>query len=415
MRGEASAGGDSRDGAASPHRLSASRRFLPGSAAETHRYTRPHADAGRGAGPPRQGREPPAGHGGHRREGRRAPRCSRSAGRASPRDPGGQRRRPRPGCGRRHGAGSARSTPPHRSPPHVDGRRPPHGGRAARPGRRDPRRVAPPQRAADRAHARPARRGRDHLREPPERHERRGRALPEGGERRAPARLGLGPALEPRRRDGAARRHREGGAAGGRRAGRRRRLTRGCRGRDAAHGLRRLPGSSRRPGAHPSIREHATVPVVIDGDGNCHVYVDTAADLDQALDIVAERQDEPHQRVQRGRVAGRPRGDRRRVRPAGVRGAHRARRRAPRRRGRTPALARDGGSDRGRLRSGVPRPQAHGRGRPHARRRDRARQPLRHRPHRGDPHDRSRRGAALHRRGRRRGRHGERVDALHRR
>ena len=35
-----------------------------------------------------------------------------------------------------------------------------------------------------------------------------------------------------------------------------------------------------------SIRENASVPVIIDGDGNCHVYVDAAADLDQALDIV---------------------------------------------------------------------------------------------------------------------------------
>jgi len=35
-----------------------------------------------------------------------------------------------------------------------------------------------------------------------------------------------------------------------------------------------------------SVREHATVPVVIDGDGNCHVYVDAAADLDEALEIV---------------------------------------------------------------------------------------------------------------------------------
>jgi glutamate-5-semialdehyde dehydrogenase len=35
-----------------------------------------------------------------------------------------------------------------------------------------------------------------------------------------------------------------------------------------------------------SIREHATVPVIIDGDGNCHVYVDAAADLDVAVDIV---------------------------------------------------------------------------------------------------------------------------------
>jgi glutamate-5-semialdehyde dehydrogenase len=35
-----------------------------------------------------------------------------------------------------------------------------------------------------------------------------------------------------------------------------------------------------------SVRDHATVPVIIDGDGNCHVYVDAAADLDEALDIV---------------------------------------------------------------------------------------------------------------------------------
>jgi glutamate-5-semialdehyde dehydrogenase len=35
-----------------------------------------------------------------------------------------------------------------------------------------------------------------------------------------------------------------------------------------------------------SVREHATVPVVIDGDGNCHVYVDAAADLDEAVEIV---------------------------------------------------------------------------------------------------------------------------------
>ena len=40
------------------------------------------------------------------------------------------------------------------------------------------------------------------------------------------------------------------------------------------------------PALIASVREHATVPVVIDGDGNCHVYVDAAADLDQALAIV---------------------------------------------------------------------------------------------------------------------------------
>ncbi|TML43347.1 MAG: glutamate-5-semialdehyde dehydrogenase [Actinobacteria bacterium] len=35
-----------------------------------------------------------------------------------------------------------------------------------------------------------------------------------------------------------------------------------------------------------AVLEHATVPYVIDGDGNCHVYVDAAADLDSALSIV---------------------------------------------------------------------------------------------------------------------------------
>ena len=40
------------------------------------------------------------------------------------------------------------------------------------------------------------------------------------------------------------------------------------------------------PALLASVREHATVPVIIDGDGNCHVYVDAAADLDQALSIV---------------------------------------------------------------------------------------------------------------------------------
>jgi glutamate-5-semialdehyde dehydrogenase len=40
------------------------------------------------------------------------------------------------------------------------------------------------------------------------------------------------------------------------------------------------------PALIQSIRDHATVPVIIDGDGNCHVYVDAGADLDGALDIV---------------------------------------------------------------------------------------------------------------------------------
>lgn len=36
-----------------------------------------------------------------------------------------------------------------------------------------------------------------------------------------------------------------------------------------------------------AVVEHAKVPFVIDGDGNCHVYVDAAADLEMAASIVA--------------------------------------------------------------------------------------------------------------------------------
>ena len=40
------------------------------------------------------------------------------------------------------------------------------------------------------------------------------------------------------------------------------------------------------PSLIASILENATVPFVIDGDGNCHVYVDADADLDMALGII---------------------------------------------------------------------------------------------------------------------------------
>jgi glutamate-5-semialdehyde dehydrogenase len=40
------------------------------------------------------------------------------------------------------------------------------------------------------------------------------------------------------------------------------------------------------PALIQSILDNATVPYVIDGAGNCHVYVDAAADLDMACDIV---------------------------------------------------------------------------------------------------------------------------------
>ena len=42
------------------------------------------------------------------------------------------------------------------------------------------------------------------------------------------------------------------------------------------------------PGLIATVLEHATVPYVIDGDGNCHVYVDADADLDMAASVVID-------------------------------------------------------------------------------------------------------------------------------
>ena len=41
------------------------------------------------------------------------------------------------------------------------------------------------------------------------------------------------------------------------------------------------------PSLIAAMREHARVPFVLDGDGNCHVYVDESADLEMAVRIVA--------------------------------------------------------------------------------------------------------------------------------
>ena len=213
------------------------------------------------------------------------------------------------------------------------------------------------------------------------------------------------------------------GAREARSPGRRGHPRRGHRARDrdrghAAHRLRRLPDPAGWPALIQSIRDNATVPVIIDGDGNCHVYVDAAADLDEALEIVVNAEDATAERVQRGRVAGRARGRRRRVRA----------RASPTRCTRTassssattdapPALAGHRRRDRRRLRPRVPRA-----------RRCRSRSSadldaaIAHvnrygtGPHRGDPDARPRRGRAaspheVDAGGRRR----ERVDALHRR
>ncbi len=40
------------------------------------------------------------------------------------------------------------------------------------------------------------------------------------------------------------------------------------------------------PSLIAAMREHARVPYVLDGDGNCHIFVDETADLDRAVDVV---------------------------------------------------------------------------------------------------------------------------------
>ena len=148
-------------------------------------------------------------------------------------------------------------------------------------------RLGATQRSAHQPGARAPRRRRHHLREPSQRHLRRVRPVPEVGQRRLPPRVVRRDPLEPRHRRGAS--------------------------RDAlvkaglpADALVMVDDTSResavefmrqrgvidclipRGGASliASILEHATVPYIIDGDGNCHLYVDEAADLDMAESIL---------------------------------------------------------------------------------------------------------------------------------
>ena len=138
-----------------------------------------------------------------------------------------------------------------------------------------------------------------------------------------------------------------------------------------------------------SILENATVPYVIDGDGNCHVYVDASADLDDGARHHRQRQDAAAVGVQRRREPGRARRGRP-TRSSRMVDAALGRRRARGRRGRAGAHPRMAAGDRRRLRHRVPRPEAVGQGRRLDRRRHRAHAALRHRPQRGHRHERHR-------------------------
>ena len=95
----------------------------------------------------------------------------------------------------------------------------------------------------------PARRGRRDLREPAQRDERRRRAVPQGGQRRLPARLVVRPRVQPGRRRAAAPGRRQGRPARGRRGPGGGHLARDGGRVHAAARPHRLPHPAGRPGA----------------------------------------------------------------------------------------------------------------------------------------------------------------------
>ena len=262
-----------------------------------------------------------------------------------------------------------------------------------------------------------ARRGRHHLREPAQRDQRRRRAVPQVGQRRLPAglvgrhrrRTSPSPACCARRspRWACPRTRWSWSRTPSREA-----AVEFMRQRDAIDCL--IPRGG--PSLIRSILDNATVPYVIDGDGNCHVYVDAAADLDMAARHRRQRQDPAAVGVQRRRDAARARGRGRRASCRRWPPTARRRRRwsatsAPGRCCPAPGRRRH----RGRLGQRVPRPEAGGAGRA------RLDDAIAHIARYGSGHSEAivtadlRRGRPLHRRGRRRRGAGQRLDPLRRR
>ena len=200
----------------------------------------------------------------------------------------------------------------------------------------------PAERAPHRAGPRAARGRGDDLREPAQRHQRRGGHLREVGQRRVPPGLGERAALEPRHRRDPPRWRGEGRAPCRRRRARRRRSPRGRGRADAAHRCRRLPHPARWPGADP---EH---PRAHDRPGRHRRRRELPGVRRRACRPRPcarhrrEREGQPAERVQRGRDVARARGGGRRVRAPRRRGAGGAGGRARRRRRCPRPLAGDG-------------------------------------------------------------------------
>ena len=129
------------------------------------------------------------------------------------------------------------------------------GRRAARPGRRDHRPEAPPDRHPGRQDARAAGRGRHHLRSAAQRHCRRRRAVPQVRQRRHPARRQGSDPLQPGDRRLRARGTRGRRPAGDGRAGDRDHRPRGRRPSRRHAGIRRCHRAARRQGPDRARRE----------------------------------------------------------------------------------------------------------------------------------------------------------------
>ena len=164
------------------------------------------------------------------------------------------------------------------------------------------------------------------------------------------------------------------------------------------------------------LLEHSQVPVIYAAGGNCHVYVDAAADLDKALDIIINA------KCQRPGVCNAAetllvhQGVAAEFLPRAAE-AQAARRGARRRQGgrRRPSATRAQARQQDALRDGVPRAEdGRARGRL-ARRGRRAHRHVRHAALRGHRHRDLGGRAALHARGRRGRRLRQRLHPLHRR
>ncbi len=107
-------------------------------------------------------------------------------------------------------------------------------------------------------------------------------------------------------------------AARGRARARRRRRARGARRAGRPGGLVDLIIPRGGEGLKKALSAVAKVPVIYAASGNCHVYVDASADLDDAQRDRPQREDPAARRLQRRRDAARPRRRRRRV-PAAAR------------------------------------------------------------------------------------------------